>query len=275
VLWGSGILPTTYQGVPLRNQGEPILNLSTPQSVNSSQQRQLVDSVRELNLKRLVETGDEEIATRINAYEMAYRMQSSAPDLMNTSDESQETLDLYGIKDPKESSYARNCLLARRLVERGVRFIQLYHTNWDHHGGPTENLETHLPAICQEIDQSSAALVMDLKQRGLLDETIVIWGGEFGRTPMGEVRESTGRNHHIDAFTMWFAGGGFKPGITFGQTDEFGFGAIENPVHVHDMHATLLHLLGLDHERLSVRFQGLDFRLTGVGHSHVVRDLIA
>lgn len=275
VLWSSGVLPTTYQGVPLRNQGDPIVNLSTPKPIDESQQRQLVDAVRELNLKRLVETGDEEIATRINAYEMAYRMQTSAPELMDTRDESQATLAMYGIKDPKETSFARNCLLARRLVERGVRFVQLYDTNWDHHGGPTENLEKHLPEKCRDIDQPCAALVRDLKQRGLLDNTIVIWGGEFGRTPMGEVRESTGRNHHIDAFTMWFAGGGFKAGQVYGQTDEFGFGAVENPAHVHDIHATILHLLGLDHERLSVRSQGLDFKLTGVEPAHVVNGLLA
>ena len=274
VLWGSGMLPSTYQGVPLRNQGEPILNLTTPKSVTKNQQRQLVEAVRELNLKRLVETGDEEIATRINAGEMAYRMQTSAPEVIDISGESKETLDLYGIKDPGEATYARNCLLARRLVERGVRFVQLYDTNWDHHGGPTETLETHHPAKCKDIDQASAALVRDLKQRGLLDETIVIWGGEFGRTPMGEVRQYTGRNHHIDAFTMWFAGGGFKPGQVYGKTDEFGFGAIENPVHVHDIHATVLHQLGLDHERLTFRSQGRDFRLTDV-HGEVVDGLIS
>jgi hypothetical protein len=274
-LWSSGVLPSTYQGVPLRSQGDPIVNLSTPSEINPVQQRQVVDAVRDLNLKRLVETGDDEIATRINAYEMAFQMQSSAPELMDTSDESQATLDLYGIKDAKETSFARNCLLARRLVERGVRFVQLYDTNWDHHGGPTENLEKHLPLKCQDIDQACAALVKDLKQRGLLDDTIVVWGGEFGRTPMGEVRESTGRNHHIDAFTMWFAGGGFKPGTVYGQTDEFGFGAVENPVHVHDIHATLLHQLGLDHERLTVRSQGLDFRLTGVDPARVVKSILA
>ena len=274
-LWSSGVLPSTYQGVPLRSQGDPIVNLSTPSEINPTQQRQVVDAVRDLNLKRLVETGDDEIATRINAYEMAFQMQSSAPELMDTSDESQATLDLYGIKDAKETSFARNCLLARRLVERGVRFVQLYDTNWDHHGGPTENLEKHLPLKCQDIDQACAALVKDLKQRGLLDDTIVVWGGEFGRTPMGEVRESTGRNHHIDAFTMWFAGGGFKPGTVYGQTDEFGFGAVENPVHVHDIHATLLHQLGLDHERLTVRSQGLDFRLTGVDPARVVKSILA
>jgi uncharacterized protein (DUF1501 family) len=219
VLWGSGMLPTTYQGVSLRNTGDPILNLSAPANVDAAKQRRVIDAVRDLNLKRLVATGDDEIATRINSYEMAYRMQTSAPELMDTASETEETLKLYGINDPREASFARNCLLARRLVERGVRFIQLYHTNWDHHGGATENLEKHLPAISREIDQSSAALVLDLKRRGLLDDTIVLWGGEFGRTPMGEVRDSTGRNHHIDAFTMWLAGGGFKQGVTYGETD--------------------------------------------------------
>jgi uncharacterized protein (DUF1501 family) len=193
---------------------------------------------------------------------------------MDTAKESADTLALYGIKNPKEASYARNCLLARRLVERGVRFIQLYHTNWDHHGGPTENLEKHLPEISKEVDQASAALVLDLKRRGLLDDVIVLWGGEFGRTPMGEQRESTGRNHHIDAFTMWMAGGGFKPGYTHGVTDELGFGPVEKPVHVRDLHATLLHQLGLDHERLSVKFQGLDLKLTGVVPAHVVKEVL-
>ena len=275
VLWSSGILPTSYQGVPLRSSGDPIVNLSTPAGVSSAEQEKVVDAVKRLNRMRFDATGDGEITTRINAYEMAFRMQVSAPELMDTSDETQETFDLYGIKNANESSFARNCLLARRLVERGVRFVQLYDTNWDHHGGPTENLEKHLPEKCKDVDQPSAALVIDLARRGLLDDTIVIWGGEFGRTPMGEVRESTGRNHHIDAFTMWFAGGGFKPGITYGVTDEFGFGAVENPAHVHDIHATLLHLLGLDHQRLSVRSQGLDFRLTGVEGAQVIHDLIA
>lgn len=274
VLWGSGMLPTTYQGVALRNQGDPILNLSTADGISTQDQRGVVDAVRELNMKRLVETGDNEIATRINAYEMAFRMQSSAPELMDTSQETRETLDLYGIQDPREATFARNCLLARRLVERGVRFIQLYHTNWDHHGGPTENLENHLPAICQEIDKSSAALILDLKRHGLLEDTIVVWGGEFGRTPMGEVRASTGRNHHIDAFTMWFAGGGFKPGTVYGETDELGFGPIEHPTHVRNVHATLLNQLGLDHEQLAVRFQGLNVRLTGVEEAHVINDIL-
>ena len=275
VLWGSGVLPTTYQGVPLRNTGDPIVNLSTPAGIETAQQQALIQSTRELNLKRLVETGDEEIATRINAYEMAYRMQTSAPELMDLKGESQATLDLYGIKDTRETTFARNCLLARRLVERGVRFVQLYDTNWDHHGGVSENLEKHLPEKSRDIDRPCMALVRDLQQRGLLDDTIVIWGGEFGRTPMGEVRESIGRNHHIDAFTMWFAGGGFKKGAVYGKTDEFGFGAVEDQVHVHDIHATLLHQLGLDHSRLSVRSQGLDFRLTGVDPATVVKGILA
>lgn len=274
-LWSSGILPTTYQGVPLRNQGDPIVNLSTPNEVSPAQQRQLVDAVADLNRKRLDETGDDEIATRINAYEMAFQMQSSAPELMDTAGETQETLDLYGIKDHKETSFARNCLLARRLVERGVRFVQLYDTNWDHHGGPTENLEKHLPMKCKDIDQACMALVRDLARCGLLEDTIVVWGGEFGRTPMGEVRESTGRNHHIDAFTMWFAGGGFRPGMTYGETDEFGFGPVENPAHVRDIHATILNQLGLDHQRLTVRSQGLDFRLTGVEEANVIHGILA
>lgn len=275
VLWGSGVLPTTYQGVPLRNQGDPIVNLSTPSGITAQEQREVIDAVGALNRRRLDATGDAEIATRVNAYEMAYRMQSSAPELMDTSSESRATLDMYGIRDAKETSFARNCLLARRLVERGVRFVQLYDTNWDHHGGATENLEKHLPEKARDIDQPCAALVRDLQQRGLLDNTIVVWGGEFGRTPMGEVRESTGRNHHIDAFTMWFAGGGFHRGQTFGRTDEFGFGPVENPVHVRDIHATILHQLGMNHERLTVRSQGLDFRLTGVLPARVIQEIVS
>ncbi len=274
VNWGSGFLPTTYQGVPLRSQGEPILNLSTPAQIDASSQRQVIDTVRELNLRRLVETGDDEIQTRINAYEMAWRMQSSAPELIDIRGESQATLDLYGIQDVNESSFARNCLLARRLVERGVRFVQLYDTNWDHHGGPTETLERHLPEKCRDIDQGCAALVRDLKQRGMLDETLVIWGGEFGRTPMGEVREFTGRNHHIDAFTMWFAGGGIKAGQVYGKTDELGFASVEDRAHVHDLHATILHLLGIEHEKQTFRFQGRDFRLTDV-HGKLLTGLLA
>ena len=228
--------------------------------------------VADLNRHRLDVVGDPEIATRIAAYEMAYRMQTSTPDLMDLSGEPQHVLDLYGA-EPGKPSFARNCLLARRLVERGVRFVQLYHTNWDHHGGPTENLEKHLPAVCQDVDQASAALVMDLKQQGLLDETIVVWGGEFGRTPMGEVRETTGRDHHIDGYSMWLAGGGFRPGLIYGQTDELGLTVVENECHVHDLQATILHQLGLDHRKLTFRFQGRDFRLTDVAGEVIERIL--
>jgi hypothetical protein len=271
-LWSSGFLPTGFQGVPLRNGPEPILNLSSPPGLDRHRERQFVDAVSDLNRMRFDVVGDSEIATRIASYEMAYRMQTSAPQLMDLSQESQQMLELYGVS-PGEPSFASNCLLARRLVERGVRFVQLYHTNWDHHGGPTENLEKHLPQVCREVDQASAALVLDLKQRGLLDETLVIWGGEFGRTPMGEVRETTGRDHHIDGYSMWLAGGGIKPGLIFGGTDELGLAAVEDPRHVHDLQATILHLLGLNHERLTYRFQGRDFRLTDVG-GHVIHEIL-
>jgi hypothetical protein len=273
VNWGSGFLPTTYQGVLLRGQGEPILSLSSPSGISQTDQRQTIDAIRDLNLARLVETGDAEIQTRINAYEMAYRMQTSAPELIDISSESKATMELYGA-DPKQPSFARNCLLARRLVERGTRFVQLYHTSWDNHGGTGETLEKDFPQRCVEVDQACAALIRDLKSRGMLDETLVIWGGEFGRTPMGEVRDFTGRNHHIDAFTMWFAGGGVKAGATIGKTDELGFGAVEDRAHVHDIHATILHLLGLDHKKLTFRFQGRDFRLTDV-HGELVTKLMA
>ncbi len=273
VNWSSGFLPTAYQGVPLRGQGEPILNLSNPKGISAERQRQTIDAVRELNLKRLVATGDPEIATRIAAYEMAYRMQTSGPELIDLKQESEATLHSYGI-EKGQASFANNCLLARRLVERGVRFIQLYHTNWDSHGGPGEDLEKSFEKVCREVDQPCAALVKDLKQRGLLENTLVIWGGEFGRTPMGENRESTGRNHHIDAFTMWMAGAGIKQGTVLGATDELGFSPVEDRVHVHDLHATILHLLGLEHTKLTFRFQGRDFRLTDV-HGNVVKKLLA
>ena len=273
VNWGSGFLPTTYQGVPLRSQGEPILNLSTPAGIDAASQQRVLGAVRRLNLQRLVATGDAEIQTRIQAYEMAYRMQSSAPELIDIRGESKATLDLYGV-DPSQPSFARNCLLARRLVERGVRFVQLYHTNWDSHGGKGETLEDDFPKVVHEVDQACAGLIRDLKSRGLLEETLVVWGGEFGRTPMGENRDKTGRNHHIDAFTMWFAGGGIRPGITYGQTDELGFDGVENKAHVHDLHATMLHLLGLDHEQLTFKFQGRDFRLTDV-HGRLLKGMLA
>ena len=273
VNWGSGFLPTTYQGVPFRGTGEPILNLTRPAAVTADGQRDALDALRDLNLQRSVATGDPEIATRIAAYEMASRMQSSAPELIDLKAESAATLKSYGIEDQRPS-FARNCLLARRLVERGVRFVQLYHTNWDSHGGPGENLQADFEKVCREVDQGQAALVQDLKERGLLQDTLVIWGGEFGRTPMGENRDTTGRNHHIDAFTMWFAGGGTKAGQVLGETDELGFNAVRDPMHVHDLHATILHLLGLDHTRLTFRFQGRDFRLTDV-HGKVNHQLFA
>lgn len=272
-LWSSGFLPTSYQGVPFRGQGDPILHLRSPEGISRSSERQFYDAVAALNQERLKASQDPEILTRINAYEMAFRMQTSARELMEVDKETPETLDLYGVQ-PGKPSYASNCLLARRLVERGVRFVQLYHTNWDHHGGPTENLDKHLPEVSREIDQASTALVLDLKRRGLLDDTLVIWAGEFGRTPMGEVRENVGRDHHVDAFTLWMAGGGVKKGYIHGETDELGFGVTEGKVHVHDLHATIMHLLGFDHERLTYRFQGRDFRLTDV-HGHVVDQILA
>jgi hypothetical protein len=271
LLWSSGFLPTTYQGVPFRSSGDAILNLSTPPGIPPSGQRDFFQAVSDLNRHRLDVVGDPEIATRIAAYEMAYRMQTSAPELMDLSSETAATRKLYGA-EAGEASFANNCLLARRLVERGVRFVQLYHTNWDHHGG-VESLENDLPLRAQQIDRASAALILDLKQRGLLDETLVIWGGEFGRTPVGELRSPTGRDHHIESFTIWMAGGGIKPGWVHGETDELGFGAVCDRVHVHDLQATILHLLGMDHERLTFRFQGRDFRLTDV-HGSVIHDVL-
>ena len=271
-LWSSGFLPTSFQGVPFRSKGDAILNLRSPEGVTRERERGFYDAVASLNRARLETTGDPEIATRLNAYEMAFRMQTSAPELMDVAGESQATLDLYGVK-PGESSFAANCLLARRLAERGVRFIQLYHTDWDHHGDQKNNLSDSIELRCREVDRASAALVLDLKERGLLDDTLVIWGGEFGRTPMGEVRATIGRDHHVDAFTMWLAGAGVKKGMLYGATDELGFGVVENKVHVHDLQATILHLLGFDHERLTYRFQGRDFRLTDV-HGQVVKDIL-
>lgn len=271
-LWSSGFLPSSYQGVPFRSQGDAILDIRNPSGITAANQRAVFDFARTLNQERLQTTGDHEIQTRINAYEMAYQMQSSSPELMDIAQESPETLALYGAT-PGKPSYANNCLLARRLIERGARFVQLYHTNWDHHGGG-ENLESALEQVCGEVDRASAGLVLDLKQRGLLDDTLVIWGGEFGRTPMGELRAPIGRDHHVDGFTMWMAGGGTKAGYICGETDELGFGSISDKVHVHDLHATVLHLLGLDHEKLTYRFQGRDFRLTDI-HGNVVRSLIA
>ena len=271
-LWSSGFLPTQHQGVPFRGQGDPILNLRSPEGFDQDAQREFTDAVRTLNQARYDAVGDPEIQTRIASYEMAYRMQQSAPELMNISSEPKHVIELYGA-EPGKASFANNALLARRLVQRGVRFVQLYHTNWDQHGG-AESLDGELPTRCREVDQASAALVTDLQQQGMLDDVLVIWGGEFGRTPMGEERTPTGRDHHIDAFTMWLAGGGVKKGFTLGATDELGFGVTEGKTHVHDLQATILHLLGLDHERLTFRFQGRDFRLTDV-HGKVIEEIIA
>ncbi len=271
--WSSGFLPTTFQGIPFRSGGDPIINLSSPAGISRDRQKDAIDAIRDLNSERLDVTGDAEIATRIASYEMAYRMQVSAPELIDLTREDTKTLEAYGAK-PGAASFANNCLLARRLVERGTRFIQLYHTDWDHHGDSVNNLAKGLDVVCDQVDRPMAALVSDLKQRGLLDSTLVIWGGEFGRTPMGESRDSIGRNHHIDAYTMWLAGGGVKPGISIGETDEFGFSPTVDKVHVHDLQATILHLLGLEHTKLTYRFQGRDFRLTDV-HGEVVKKLLA
>jgi hypothetical protein len=267
--WGSGFLPTVYQGVQFRGGSEPVLFLNSPRGVDRELQAGSLDAIRTLNEHRLTRIGDPEIATRTRAFEMAFRMQSSAPDLVDISQEPQAMLDLYGA-EPGKSSFANNCLLARRLVERGVRFVQLFHEAWDQHG----NLVADLKKNCQNTDQAAAALIKDLKQRGLLDETLVIWGGEFGRTPMVQ-GGNDGRDHHPNAFTMWLAGGGIKPGVTLGASDELGFNATEDRVHVRDLHATLLHCLGLDHQRLTFNFQGLDAKLTGVEPAHVVTKLLA
>jgi len=266
--WGCGFLPTVYQGVPFRSQGDPVLFLSNPPGIDAQSQRESLDALATLNKMRLDAVGDPEIATRINSFELAYKMQTSAPDLMDISQETPETLAMYGA-EPGKPSYANNCLLARRLVERGVRFVQLFHEAWDHHGGLTSGLKEQTGIT----DKPSAALIKDLKQRGLLNDTIVIWGGEFGRTPMVQ-GGNDGRDHHPNAFTMWMAGGGIKPGITLGETDPFGFNVTGDKVHVHDLHATLLHLLGFDHTKLTYRFQGRDFRLTDV-HGNVVQKLLA
>ncbi len=266
--WGSGFLPTVYSGVMFRSQGDPILYLSNPKGVDDQIQRDTLDSVRSLNERHLSALGDPEIATRISSYEMAYRMQTSAPDLMDISKEPKHVLDMYGV-EPGKPSFALNCLLARRLVERGVRFVELFHEAWDQHG----NLKADLAKNCRNTDQASAALVKDLKQRGLLEDTLVIWGGEFGRTPMVQGGDD-GRDHHPNCFSIWLAGGGVKPGITLGESDDFGFNTTVDRVHVHDLNATILHLLGFDHTKLTYRFQGRDFRLTDVA-GEVVGKLLA
>ncbi len=271
--WSSGFLPTTYTGTRFRNQGDPILNLTNPPGVDAKLQSETLDVINQLNAKQLGEVGDPEIATRIAQYEMAARLQTSAPELMDLKKETKETLALYGC-DPDKPSFARACLIARRLVERGVRYINIYHEGWDAHSDVLGNSKIN----CGKTDQASTALVADLKRRGMLDSTLVVWGGEFGRTPMVEsnptLGRSLGRDHHPQSFTMWLAGGGIKPGITHGQTDELGFHVVENKVHVHDLQATILHTLGLDHEKLTFRHAGRDFRLTDV-HGNVVKAILA
>lgn len=267
--WGSGFLPTVYNGVMFRSQGDPILYLSNPKGVDERIQEDTLDAVKQLDQQHLGAIGDPEISTRINSFEMAYRMQSSAPELMDISKEPKHILEMYGV-EPGKPSFAMNCLLARRLIERGVRFVELFHEAWDQHG----NLKADLEKNCRNTDRATAALVKDLKQRGLFDETLVIWGGEFGRTPMVQGGGDDGRDHHPNCFTMWLAGGGVKPGITIGQSDDFGFNATTDKVHVHDLNATILYLLGFDHTKLTYRFQGRDFRLTDV-HGEVVRKLVA
>src|SRR6266702_6949763 len=272
-LYGSGFLPTVYQGVPFRKSGDPVLFLSNPAGVTNKMHRRTLDLIKDLNEQHLGALGDPEIATRINSFEMAYRMQSSAPELMDVSKETLETLKMYGA-EPGKPSFALNCLLARRLIERGVRFVQLFHEGWDHHSEVHKGVKEQT----EKTDRASAALIQDLKQRGLLEDTLVLWGGEFGRTPMVEsnadVGRKLGRDHHPQAFTVWLAGGGIKPGITLGETDELGFHVIKDKVHVHDLHATLLHLLGFDHTKLTHRFQGRDFRLTDV-EGELVQQLLA
>jgi uncharacterized protein (DUF1501 family) len=271
--WSSGFLPTLYSGVRFRNSGDPILSVSSPKGIDAKLQRDSLDLAGDLNRQHLDKLGDPEIASRINAYEMAFRLQTSAPELMDLKKESKETLELYGC-DPDKPSFARACLLARRMIERGVRFVNIYHEGWDAHSDVAGNLKNN----CGATDRGAAALVQDLKARGLLDDTLVIWGGEFGRTPMVETNaalgRSLGRDHHPQAYTMWFAGGGIKPGLTYGATDDLGFNIVEKPVHTHDLQATILHLLGLDHERLTYTYQGRAFRLTDV-HGKVVKEILA
>ena len=271
-LWGSGFLPTTHQGVKFRGGSDPVLYLNNPPGVSHGVKRAMLDDVGELNRKRLEVVGDPEIATRISQYELAFRMQSSLPELTDISSEPQSVLDLYGPDVKKPGTYASQCLLARRLAERGVRFVQLFHMGWDQHG----NLPKEIRVQCGNTDQPSAGLVKDLEQRGLLDETLVVWGGEFGRTAYcqgGLKKDNYGRDHHPRCFSIWMAGGGIKPGVSWGKTDDFSYNIDSDPVEVHDLHATMLHLLGIDHRRLTFRFQGRDHRLTDV-HGKVVRALL-
>jgi hypothetical protein len=265
--WSSGFLPSRFQGIQFQSKGDAVHYVGNPEGVCQSTQRQVVEEIKRLDGMLAEERFDPEIQTRISQYEMAFRMQASIPELTDFKSENAKTLEMYGVKEPGDGSFASNCLLARRLAERGVRFIQLYHRAWDHHGG----IETNMPIAAKETDQASAALITDLKQRGMLDDTLVIWGGEFGRTPMGQ---GSGRDHHILAFSLWMAGGGIKGGITHGGTDELGYRSVTDVVSMHDLHATMLHLCGIDHERFSVKFQGLDARLSGVEPANIVKALL-
>jgi Uncharacterized protein conserved in bacteria len=266
--WSSGFLPGKFQGVQFQTRGDAVHYVGSPDGVCQSTQRLVVEEIQRLNGLLAKERVDPEIQTRIAQYEMAFKMQTSVPELTDMAKEPPAVLERYGVKTPGDGSFASNCLLARRLAERGTRFIQLYHRAWDHHGG----IEQNMPISAQEVDRASAALVLDLKERGMLDDTLVIWGGEFGRTPMGQ---GSGRDHHILAFSLWMAGGGIKGGVTYGATDELGYRSVENVVTMHDLHATLLHLCGIDHERFTVKFQGLDAKLTGVEPARVVKEIIA
>jgi len=273
-LWGSGVLKTHYQGVKLRSGEEPVLYITNPAGLHTSTRRQMLDQIRDLNMEKFQVSQDPEILTRIEQYELAFRMQTSVPDLTDISDEPEHILEMYGPDVRTPGTFARNCLLARRMAERDVRFIQLYHMGWDHH----DNLPDHMSKQCKDTDQPSAALVKDLKQRGLLDDTIVLWGGEFGRTvySQGNVTpESYGRDHHPRCFSVWAAGGGFKGGLTYGETDDFSYNIVKDPVHINDLNATILHNLGIDHRKLSVQYQGLDVKLTGVEEHHPVKGLLA
>jgi hypothetical protein len=271
-LWGSGFLPTRHQGVLFRAAKDPVLYLGNPAGVSAESRRLLLDRLRELHEHQLASTPDSEISNRIDHYEMAFAMQSSVPEVTDVSTEPKSVLDAYGPDVTKPGTFAANCLLARRLAERGVRFIQLYHQDWDHHGG----LPTALPKLCQETDQPAAALVKDLKARGMLDDTLVVWGGEFGRTNycQGKIQKNFGRDHHPRSFSIWMAGGGVKAGTVYGQTCDFGYNIAAGGVHIHDLHATILHLLGIDHERLTYKFQGRRYRLTDV-HGKLVSGLLA
>ena len=271
-LWGSGFLPSSHQGVKLRSQGDPVLYLSDPKGIDRGLRRHMLDSIAKLNQEQFAKSGDPEIATRIAQYEMAFRMQSSVPELTDLTQETDETFRMYGEDARKPGTYAANCLLTRRLFEKGVRFVQLYHRGWDNHGG----LPTNIPKQCMDIDQAQAALITDLKQRGMLEDTLIIWGGEFGRTVYGQggLQADYGRDHHGRCFSMWLAGGGIKPGTTHGETDDYGYNIVKDPVHIHDLNATIMNCMGFDHERLTYRYQGRDFRLTDI-HGKVVDSILA